>query len=83
MGNGAYRAAYQQSLSDPDAFWGEAAKAIDWITPPHRVLDGDRPPAPRPHPWGDSEAARRGRPAPEGRAAPTAQTGVDAGPRRR
>src|SRR5690349_4401251 len=44
MGNGDYRAAYRQSLEDPAAFWGEAAKAIDWITPPHRVLDGDRPP---------------------------------------
>ncbi len=44
MGNGAYSAAYQQSLTDPEGFWGEAAKAIDWITPPHRVLDADRPP---------------------------------------
>ena len=44
MGNGAYSAAYEQSLSDPEGFWGEAAKAIDWITPPHRVLDADRPP---------------------------------------
>ncbi|NYG06685.1 propionyl-CoA synthetase [Phycicoccus badiiscoriae] len=44
MGNGAYRAAYEQSLSDPDGFWGEAATAIDWITVPPRVLDSDRPP---------------------------------------
>ncbi|MEO6414263.1 MAG: propionyl-CoA synthetase [Pedococcus sp.] len=44
MGNGAYGAAYQQSLTDPEGFWGEAAKAIDWITPPSRVLDADRPP---------------------------------------
>ncbi len=39
-----YRAAYELSLSDPDAFWGEAARAIDWLTPPLRVLDDDRPP---------------------------------------
>lgn len=44
MGNGAYRAAYEQSLTDPAGFWGEAAKAIDWITPPGRVLDDSRPP---------------------------------------
>jgi propionyl-CoA synthetase len=44
MPTGAYHAAYQQSLTDPDAFWGEAAKAIDWNTPPPRVLDADRPP---------------------------------------
>jgi len=44
MSNGAYRAAYDESLTDPDAFWGRAAGAIDWITPPPRVLDDDRPP---------------------------------------
>src|SRR5580765_441337 len=44
MGNGDYQAAYRQSLEDPEAFWGEAAKAIDWVTTPPRVLDGDRPP---------------------------------------
>ncbi len=44
MGDGAYSAAYRQSLEDPEGFWGEAAKAIDWITPPQRVLDDDRPP---------------------------------------
>lgn len=44
MGNGDYRAAYRQSLDDPEAFWGLAAEAIDWITPPPRVLDDDHPP---------------------------------------
>jgi propionyl-CoA synthetase len=52
MSTGAYDAAYQQSLSDPDAFWGSAAEAIDWITPPPRVLDGDRPPFYRWFTWG-------------------------------
>ena len=27
-----YHAAFRQSLEDPDAFWGEAARAVDWIT---------------------------------------------------
>jgi propionyl-CoA synthetase len=44
MTEGAYAAAYRESLENPDAFWGRAARAIDWITPPPRVLDGDRPP---------------------------------------
>ncbi len=44
MATGAYETAYRQSISDPDAFWAEAAKAIDWITPPPRVLDDSRPP---------------------------------------
>jgi propionyl-CoA synthetase len=44
MSTGAYSAAYQRSLEDPDGFWGEAARAIDWMTPPPRVLDDDRPP---------------------------------------
>ena len=33
MSNGAYAAAYAQSLSDPDTFWGDAARAIEWMTP--------------------------------------------------
>jgi propionyl-CoA synthetase len=41
---GAYREAYERSLSDPQAFWGEAAQALDWETPPAVVLDDSRPP---------------------------------------
>ncbi|KAB7743841.1 acetate--CoA ligase [Nostocoides sp. F2B08] len=44
MGNGAYTTAYEQALTDPNAFWGEAASAIDWITPPTTVLDDSNPP---------------------------------------
>ena len=44
MSDGDYRTAYEQSLSDPDGFWGEAAKAIDWIQPPAKVLDDSNPP---------------------------------------
>jgi propionyl-CoA synthetase len=44
MSNGAYAAAYEQSISDPTAFWGEAAKAVEWITEPTTVLDDSNPP---------------------------------------
>ncbi|MDO5502950.1 MAG: propionyl-CoA synthetase [Actinomycetia bacterium] len=44
MGNGAYETAYAQSIEDPNTFWGEAAKDIDWITPPTTVLDDSNPP---------------------------------------
>ncbi|MDO5502572.1 MAG: propionyl-CoA synthetase [Actinomycetia bacterium] len=44
MGNGAYETAYAQSIEDPNTFWGEAAKDIDWITPPETVLDDSNPP---------------------------------------
>jgi propionyl-CoA synthetase len=42
MGN--YADAYRQSLADPEAFWLEAARAIDWEQPPERALDDSRPP---------------------------------------
>ncbi|MEM7441824.1 MAG: propionyl-CoA synthetase [Pseudomonadota bacterium] len=41
---GKYEQAYRRSLSDPEGFWAEAARAIDWIEPWHRVLDDDSPP---------------------------------------
>jgi propionyl-CoA synthetase len=50
---GAYRDAYEQSLADPDGFWGAAATAIDWSRPPIRVLDGDRKPFYRWYPDGE------------------------------
>jgi len=36
---GAYAKLYQGWQKDPYAFWGEAAKAIDWIKPPSTVFD--------------------------------------------
>ncbi len=30
---GTYRRLYQQSLADPDRFWGEHGKRVDWIKP--------------------------------------------------
>jgi propionyl-CoA synthetase len=35
---------HQQSIENPDAFWGEEAKSIDWHKPFTQVLDFSRPP---------------------------------------
>lgn len=43
-GTGAYEQAYRRSLEDPEGFWGDAARAVDWISAPKRVLDDSRPP---------------------------------------
>ncbi|MDE1147409.1 MAG: propionyl-CoA synthetase [Azospirillaceae bacterium] len=37
--NGRYAESYHRSLDDPEGFWGEAARAIDWIEPWEHVLD--------------------------------------------
>ena len=39
-----YRKLYQQSLSDPDGFWSDAARSLDWSTPWERVLDDSNAP---------------------------------------
>ncbi len=39
-----YRAFYERSLAQPQAFWGEQAALVDWHTPVTRVLDASRPP---------------------------------------
>src|SRR6516162_11238259 len=36
---GAYQQAFRRSLADPEAFWGEAARLIDWYRQPTAVLD--------------------------------------------
>jgi acetyl-CoA synthetase len=36
-----YRAMYRRSLEDPDGFWGEQARRLDWIRPPTRIKDVD------------------------------------------
>ncbi|WP_030442057.1 propionyl-CoA synthetase [Actinoplanes subtropicus] len=41
---GEYRQAYERSMADPEGFWRDAAELIDWVTPPGRILDDDRPP---------------------------------------
>ncbi|OPF96085.1 Acetyl-coenzyme A synthetase [Rhodopseudomonas palustris] len=37
--NSRYREVHARSLADPEGFWGEVAKEIDWITPPTKVFD--------------------------------------------
>ncbi len=39
-----YEAAHARSLAEPEAFWGEAAAALDWSRPFTRVLDDSNPP---------------------------------------
>ena len=44
MTTGAYVAAYNASVTDPDAFWLGAAEAIDWDVAPTRAIDDSRAP---------------------------------------
>jgi propionyl-CoA synthetase len=37
-------AAYQQSINQPDVFWGEAARQLHWIKPWKKVLDDSEAP---------------------------------------
>jgi propionyl-CoA synthetase len=39
-----YPEVYAASKADPQAFWAEAAGAIDWIRPPDRIFDPDQGP---------------------------------------
>src|SRR5258708_37898235 len=39
-----YAETYRRSLAEPEAFWAEAAEAIDWEKRWDRVLDDSRPP---------------------------------------
>ncbi len=39
-----YEDFHRRSIEDPERFWAEQAQAIDWHTPPQRILDYDRPP---------------------------------------
>ena len=41
---GAYEDVFRASTDDPEAFWLEAARGLDWETPPTRALDASRPP---------------------------------------
>jgi propionyl-CoA synthetase len=42
-----FDAVYGRSIDDPEGFWGEAARAIDWDVAPQRVLDRDAQPLAR------------------------------------
>ena len=39
-----YQTAYQELISDPERFWGEAAKEIKWFKPYDKVLDDSKKP---------------------------------------
>ncbi len=39
-----YQETYQQSMEDPEGFWGKAAEAIDWDKPWDKVLDDSNVP---------------------------------------
>ena len=32
-----YRQMYARSISDPNGFWAEQAKRLDWMKPPHKI----------------------------------------------
>ncbi|TFZ03235.1 propionate--CoA ligase [Ramlibacter rhizophilus] len=39
-----YAAFYQRSIDEPEAFWAEQARLIDWERTPTQILDESRPP---------------------------------------
>ncbi len=39
-----YQEIYARSMSDPEVFWAEAAKDIDWDRPWDKVLDDSNKP---------------------------------------
>ena len=41
---GTYQDVYEGAQSDATGFWLEAAKGIDWVTPPQTALDDSNPP---------------------------------------
>lgn len=41
---GGYQDQFNASLSDPAAFWANAAKAVTWTREPQRILDDSNPP---------------------------------------
>ena len=41
---GRYAEEFRRSVTDPDSFWGEAARAIDWYREPSVILDSSNPP---------------------------------------
>ncbi len=38
-----YRELYERSIADPEAFWAEAAQALDWFQPWTKVLEWNEP----------------------------------------
>ena len=42
--SGEYEKLYEESICNPEKFWGEAGKAIHWHTPYSKVLDDSNKP---------------------------------------
>jgi propionyl-CoA synthetase len=42
---GRYQQEFRRSLAQPDQFWRDATRLIDWYTEPATVLDRSDPPA--------------------------------------
>jgi propionyl-CoA synthetase len=55
---GALERIYRRSLEDREAFWAEAARALDWDREPAQVLDASRPPFYRWFPDGEMNTCR-------------------------
>ena len=43
-GMGGYRELFDASISDPAAFWADAAEAVTWTREPQQILDDTNPP---------------------------------------
>jgi propionyl-CoA synthetase len=39
-----YRTEHARSIEDPEGYWAEQARFVDWIKKPRKVLDDERPP---------------------------------------
>ncbi|MFP4079048.1 MAG: acetyl-coenzyme A synthetase N-terminal domain-containing protein, partial [Ectothiorhodospira sp.] len=39
-----YAEVYDRAVKDPEGFWAEAARGIDWDKPWDRILDADHAP---------------------------------------
>jgi propionyl-CoA synthetase len=44
QGKSSYHEVYARSLADPEGFWAEAAREIDWIEPAKKILDPTKGP---------------------------------------
>jgi propionyl-CoA synthetase len=41
---GGYRELFEASVTDPTAFWAQAARAVTWTREPEQILDDTNPP---------------------------------------
>ncbi len=39
-----YEEAFRRSIEDPQSFWAEVAKQVEWFTPWQKVLDNSEEP---------------------------------------